>query len=118
MLKKSRKVVERIPLISRRRFVKSAGIAVAISGAGLNSALADTESMPQVSEDDPMAKALNYVEDAKTVDAAKRASDRFCNNCALYTGSADDEWAGCQIFPGKSVAGAGWCSAWAPNQTS
>jgi hypothetical protein len=23
-------------------------------------------------------------------------------------------WAGCSIFPGKAVAGRGWCSAWSP----
>ena len=63
-----------------------------------------------------MAKALNYVHDAGTVDAAMRASDRYCNNCALYAGDADDEWAKCSIFPGKVVAGRGWCSAWAPKQ--
>jgi hypothetical protein len=100
--------------ITRRSFLKTSGVAAALSGAGLGSALADSETLPKVSEDDPMAKALNYVENAKTVDAAKRQSDRFCNNCSLYAGDAEDKWAGCGIFPGKSVAGAGWCSAWAP----
>ena len=65
-----------------------------------------------------IAKALSYVHDAKSVDAARRASDRFCYNCALYAGDADDEWAGCSVFPGKAVAGAGWCGAWAPKQDS
>ena len=65
-----------------------------------------------------MAKALNYVHDARTVDASKRAPDRFCNNCALYAGGMDDEWSKCSIFPGKVVAGQGWCSAWAPKPTS
>lgn len=103
--------------ISRRHFVWSAGAATAFVAAGFPAALAD-DGLPRVSEDDPMAKALNYVHDAGTVDAAKRFSDRYCNNCALYAGGTDDEWAGCSIFPGKAVAGRGWCSAWAPKQTN
>ncbi|NNL55777.1 MAG: High potential iron-sulfur protein, partial [Woeseia sp.] len=74
--------------------------------------------LPRVEEDDPMAKALNYVHDARSVDAAKRFSDRYCNNCALYAGSEQDDWAGCSIFPGKAVAGKGWCSVWAPKAQS
>ncbi|MEL7186604.1 MAG: high-potential iron-sulfur protein [Pseudomonadota bacterium] len=100
----------RLSLFTRRRFVKSAGAATVAIGFG-PSALAD-EELPRVNEDGPIAKALNYVHDARTVDAAKRFSDRYCNNCALYEGGTDDEWAKCSIFPGKVVAGAGWCSAW------
>ena len=100
--------------VSRRRFVQSAGAATAFAAAGFSATAFGADEMPRVREDDPMAKALNYVHDAGTVDAAKRFSDRYCNNCALFAGSVDDEWAGCSIFPGKAVAGAGWCSAWAP----
>lgn len=101
--------------ISRRRFVQSAG-AVAIGAAGLSIDRVRADELPKVDENGPMAKALNYVHDAKTVDTGKRMSDRFCNNCALYAGGADDAWAECSIFPGKVVAGEGWCSAWAPKQ--
>ena len=90
------------------------GRCAALSGAGMTAASAQEAALPKVNEEDPMAKALNYVHDAKTVDAAKRPSDRLCNNCALYQGAVDDEWGGCSIFPGKAVAGRGWCSAWAP----
>lgn len=102
----------RLSLLSRRRFVKSAGAATVAIGFGTKTVAA--EELPRVDESDPTAKALNYVHDAGTVDAAKRPSDRYCNNCALYNGSADDEWAKCSIFPGKLVAGRGWCSVWAP----
>lgn len=118
MLGKFKKDDHHQSVITRRRFVKAAGIAAAFSGAGLNTALAETPTLPKVSEDDPMAKALNYVHDARTVDAAKRPSERFCSNCALFAGGADEQWAGCSIFPGKAVAGPGWCSAWAPKQAS
>ncbi len=104
--------------LSRRRFVQSAGALAAFGTGGLTTRRADADELPRVDENGPMAKALNYVHDAKAVDAAKRPSDRFCYNCALYAGGADDSWAECSIFPGKVVAGEGWCSAWAPKQNA
>lgn len=108
----------RLSLLSRRRFIKSAGAATTAVTIGFGTSAIGAEEKPRVSEDDPMAKALNYVHDARTVDSAKRFSDRYCYNCALYAGNRDDEWAKCSIFPGKLVAGQGWCSAWAPKQAS
>ena len=107
----------KMPSLTRRQFVQSASVAAALVAAGLPGHRAVASELPRVGEDDPMAKALNYVHDAGSVDAAKRPSDRFCSNCALYAGSPEEEWAGCSIFPGKSVAGRGWCSAWAPKQS-
>ena len=104
-------------MISRRRFIKTAGAATTAMTIGFGTTAVSAEELPRVNEGGAMAKALNYVHDAKTVDAAKRFSDRYCNNCALYAGTADDEWAKCSIFPGKVVAGQGWCSAWAPKQS-
>ncbi|MEL7448508.1 MAG: high-potential iron-sulfur protein [Pseudomonadota bacterium] len=100
--------------LSRRDFVKVAGMTAAASAAGLVSARARAEELAKLDEKDPAAAALSYVSDATTVDAAKRPADRFCNNCALFAGTADDAYAGCQIFPGKAVSGKGWCSVWAP----
>lgn len=102
------------PRFTRRRFVAGAGAAATIVTTGFGVRAFADEPLTKVRQDDPMAKALNYVHDARTVDAAKRFSNRFCNNCVLFAGSEDAEWGGCSIFPGKQVAGAGWCSAWAP----
>jgi hypothetical protein len=69
-----------------------------------------------VDEKDPQAAALGYVADAKRVDSKKFpkfAAGQNCTNCALYQGKATDKAAGCPLFAGKQVAGAGWCSAWA-----
>lgn len=101
-----------LPLVSRRAFVKSTAAATALSASGLAAIPVRAEMLPRVEEDGAMARALNYVHDAQTVDAAKRPSNQYCNNCALFTGGADDEWAGCGIFPGKLVANRGWCNAW------
>lgn len=108
----------RMPLLTRRRFVKTVGAATAAVTTGFTAGTASAADLPRVKEDDPMAKALHYVHDARTVDAAKRFSDRYCNNCALYAGNAADEWAKCSVFPGKVVAGQGWCQVWAPKATS
>ena len=72
-----------------------------------------------LSEDDPAAKSLGYVEDASTVDGEKYpryAAGQACSNCALYMGGDAAEGA-CSIFPGKAVKGTGWCSVYAPKMT-
>ncbi len=72
-----------------------------------------------VTEDEPLAQAMGYKLDAASVDTAKfpkRAGDagatQFCNNCALYAGEVDAEYAPCSIFQNRLVAGKGWCNAW------
>ena len=54
---------------------------------------------------DAQASALSYVHESPD-------PGKLCSNCALYTGDAGAEWGPCNIFPGKQVAAAGWCSAW------
>jgi hypothetical protein len=69
-----------------------------------------------VAENDPQATGLGYKADASKVDKAKfpkYAAGQTCANCALYQGKPADAAGGCPIFPGKQVAGKGWCSAWA-----
>lgn len=71
-------------------------------------------AQPMLAESDPQAVALGYVEDIKDVDQAKfpkYAEGQLCSNCQLY--SAKTDVAGlCSIFPGKLVAGPGWCNLW------
>lgn len=76
---------------------------------------AEVELAP-LSEDDPSAKSLGYVNDATTVDAAKYPryeAGQACSNCALYMGGDAADGA-CSIFPGKAVKATGWCSVYAP----
>lgn len=103
-----------LPTLTRRVFVKTAGVFAALGAASLDTQQARADEAERLDEGSDMASALNYKHDAQTVDAAMRASDRYCYNCALFAGSRDDAWAGCSIFPGKAVAGRGWCSAWSP----
>jgi hypothetical protein len=107
-----------IPLstIPRRTFIQLSAVAAA-GCLAQSSREARADDLPQISEGDPMAAAMKYTEDASTVDAASRtnpAADQNCANCALVQGNDGDAWRPCQIFPGKAVAAAGWCSVWAP----
>ena len=110
--------VKEIPLskIARRQFIQLSAVAAAgcFINPGREAAAGD---LPQLSEDDPMAQAMKYTHDASTVDPSTRnnpAPDQNCANCALIQGTDGDAWRPCQIFPGKAVAAAGWCSVWAP----
>ncbi len=102
--------------IARRKFIQLSAVAAA-GCVAMPSRDARADELPQLAEDDPMAKAMKYTHDASTVDPATRnnpAADQTCANCALIQGKEGDAWRPCQIFPGKAVAAAGWCSVWAP----
>lgn len=58
------------------------------------------------------AKKVNYVEDASKAKGAIPGST--CANCGLYQGKTGAATGPCQIFSGKQVKAAGWCSSWAP----
>ncbi|MBS1178156.1 MAG: hypothetical protein H6R06_2568 [Proteobacteria bacterium] len=95
--------------IQRRMFLMSLATATGTAGT-----LAHAQAL--VDEKDAQAVALGYVADAKRVDTKKFpkfAAGQNCGNCALYQGKPTDKAAACALFPGKLVAGPGWCSAWA-----
>ena len=58
------------------------------------------------------ARAVKYVEDAARASGA--AAGSRCATCALYQGPYGSTQGPCQLFPGKAVKAAGWCSSWAP----
>ncbi len=103
--------------ISRRTVVKSAIAAGAfIPALGFIDTAMAAAAMPALDPSEPTAKALGYVKDTATVDAKANPThkpEQKCSNCAQYQGKAGDANAGCNIFAGKSVAGAGWCKVWA-----
>lgn len=102
--------------IARRQFMQLSAVAAAglVVRPGKE---AQAQDMPKIEESDPVAQSLKYTHDASTVDPASRANpaaDQNCANCALIQGADGDAWRPCQIFPGKLVNNAGWCSVWAP----
>lgn len=95
---------------TRRQFIQI------IPVAGLAAFAAGGARAAMVDEGDAQAKALGYVSDASKANRTKYkqyAPGQLCSNCALYQGKASDPAAGCALFPGKQVAGPGWCSAYA-----
>ncbi|MEE4163046.1 MAG: high-potential iron-sulfur protein [Woeseiaceae bacterium] len=102
--------------IARRQFIQLSAAAAA-GAVVLPGQRAGAQDMPKLTEDDPMAQAMKYVNDASTVDPASRPNpieNQRCANCALIQGEDGQEWRPCQIFPGKLVNTNGWCSVWAP----
>jgi hypothetical protein len=95
---------------SRRRLLRNIALAASIGGI-VSTQLRAAEELPLISVDDPAAKAVKYVEDAKK---AKEAGENNCANCSLYNGKDGAVQGPCQIFKGKAVKAAGWCNAWAP----
>lgn len=96
---------------SRRAILRGSAMGLAaLAGSALLPA-ARLHAGDKVSEDDSTAQALKYKHDAT---ASERPSDdQFCHNCRYYKGTQSDEWAACDLFPGKEVAGKGWCNVWA-----
>ena len=105
---------------SRRRFLTTSAKGAAniplVSMLGTGQVWA--ADLPRLAENDPVAMALGYVEDANATDTTKfpkRASEegktQFCDNCLQYV-VTEEGWGTCAIFPGKLVAGPGWCNVW------
>jgi High potential iron-sulfur protein len=98
---------------SRRRLLQRLALGtsvVPLAAAAWRTSLA--ASAPLLSVDAPEAKAVKYVEEAKGAQGATPGSN--CASCALYQGPAGSTQGPCQLFPGKDVKAAGWCSSWAP----
>ncbi len=99
---------------SRRRLLQKLAIGVPLlplaAYALKNAALA--AGAPLLSPDAKEAQAVKYVEDASKAKGAIAGST--CANCAVYQGHSGAPAGPCQIFPGKQVKAAGWCSSWAP----
>jgi hypothetical protein len=101
-------------MTTRRNFLqKTAAGAAGVPIANLL-ALEAWAAEAKITEDDPMAVALGYVHDATTADRGDNTT-ADCTNCFQYAATADD-WGTCNIFPGKLVAGPGWCKVWVAKQ--
>jgi High potential iron-sulfur protein len=81
----------------------------------VNATFVRAEDLPHLTEDDPTAKALHYVNDAvkgnRTDKGGTPAGEQYCHNCRFVQADAGD-WRPCQLFPGKAVNANGWCLSW------
>lgn len=101
-------------LESRRRFLKvAAGSTAAAMVMGGLPRFARAADLPHVTDADPTAKALAYVEDASKSTNPKRKPGDDCANCQFYSGGASG-YGPCALFPGKAVNAKGWCVSHSP----
>ena len=103
--------------LSRRHLLRKLSIGIPLlplAACKLNAALAADAPAPTslLNPDSKEAKAVKYVEDASKAQGAQPGST--CASCAVYLGHSGAPTGPCQIFPGKLVKAAGWCSSWAP----
>ncbi len=103
--------------ISRRDLLGRALVAAAAVAAvpGLDARAAEPAGYTHLEPTDPSAKALGYVNDAKTVDAAKfktYKAGQQCGNCLQLQGAPPDAWRPCILYPKKLVNVNGWCSGY------
>jgi hypothetical protein len=121
MMAGSQQSPARGPIMSENRYDRRTLLKTALAGlaalpaAGLIGEAAAQGSPPHLDEKDPLAVAMGYVHDAKTVDASKAPQFKagsHCANCLQLQGKDGDEWRPCNIFPGKLVNANGWCKVW------
>src|SRR5690348_8451502 len=98
--------------LSRPRLLQNLTVGVPLLPLAAPLRTAFAADAPMLSPEAKEAKAVKYVEDAAKAQGAVKGST--CANCALYQGHAGAATGPCQIFPGKMVTAAGWCSSWAP----
>lgn len=99
--------------VNRRSLVKSLA-ASAAAAAIFRGGRSRAAELPHLDVKDPAAVALGYVENATQVDAKKYLTyvkGSRCDNCLLLQGSSG-AYRPCNLFPGKLVSAAGWCSGW------
>jgi len=98
--------------LSRRRMLRTLALGLSLGSLAAVSArrARAASAQPLLSEDSPQARGLRYVADAAKAKGA--SAGNTCATCGLYQGATGCAQGGCQLFPGKDVKAAGWCSSW------
>ena len=101
------------PSPSRRNFLLTLASAGAATLAAAPAQRAHAQAAaPHISEDDPLAKALGYKNDASAVDKSKYPTykpGQVCGTCRFFQGTAGQAWGPCQVLAMKAVNAKGWC---------
>jgi hypothetical protein len=74
------------------------------------------DTLPPLSESDPVAQSLGYKANAAQVDKTKfpqYAAGQSCSNCSLFMGTAGATSGPCPLYAGKAVSATGWCASYA-----
>jgi hypothetical protein len=100
--------------VNRRSLLKNL-VAAAAALSILRGGKSRAADLPHLKVTDPDAVALGYVENAAQVDAKKYpryVQGSNCDNCLLLQGASGAGYRPCNLFAGKLVSAAGWCSGW------
>ena len=92
---------------TRRRLLRTLVLGMSLAPIGAPAVPAEP---PLISENDPAAKMVHYIEDARRASGATDGAT--CASCSLYSGGGGADRGSCTLFPGKLVRAAGWCSSW------
>jgi high potential iron-sulfur protein len=96
---------------SRRALLRGLALGAALVPlTAIQARRAHAATQPLLSEDDPAAKAEQYVADASRAKGA--APGALCSNCSIYGGADGAAQGSCVLFPGKDVKAGGWCKSW------
>lgn len=101
--------------VSRRDALKQVMLLLGAAAAVRPGQGAHAADLPHLDASDPTAKALNYTDNAKGVDAKAMPMYKpgsACSNCMQYTGAAGQAYGPCTIFAGKAVNANGWCQVY------
>ncbi|WP_422133719.1 high-potential iron-sulfur protein [Endozoicomonas sp. ALD040] len=95
--------------MDRRKFMQL-GLACTLIPLVAMDTVAEPAAAGEVQEDDPQAKALNYVKEASEAKGnPKYKEGDICKNCMFFEASKNN---GCTLFAGRRVEEGGWCTAW------
>ena len=98
--------------LSRRALLQRLALGMSLAPMAADLTRPARAAAPLLAVGSPEAQAVKYVENASAAKGATPGSN--CANCGLYQGASGSAQGPCQLFPGKEVKAAGWCSSWAP----
>ena len=98
--------------LSRRRLLRHLALGLSLGSLAVigSRAARAAAAQPLLQEESAEAKGVRYVADASKAKGA--SGGNTCATCGLYQGATGSARGPCQLFPGKDVKAAGWCSSW------
>jgi hypothetical protein len=102
---------------TRRHFLRKFAVSLSAPLALTPQIFGQEAPKPEIlKEDDPVAKALGYVEDTTKADKVKypqHKDDQNCLGCLLAPAAMEGDYVACTAVGGKLVTKKGWCMAYA-----
>ena len=104
---------------SRRAFLKTLALSAGTLALAPVIQLKNAFAAEHIKPEDPMAKAMSYVDDVAKADKKQLKSNGYvkgsqCKNCQFYgdTKTRKDPKALCPMVGQKEVNAIGWCKSW------